>query len=471
VRRMRKTVLLLASVAVAMLLANLYGCGSGQNVGTKNNEGLSKEEEKKLNQRLQELEKKVGAGDKAQPELPEQQTEDDVRAAAEAYYQAVSDGDWSYTYNNLDSETQSHYTEEEWFAKNQWFADNGSVGFDILSVNLDNSAPEPIADVSVGLNYGDGTSSTRLTYFVYEDGSWKHRFGEEENNLYMADASYEEFVAAQGGPSSASSSASPSADAKNSAQPVGAGSENAEGSQATVRVERAVDGDTIEISPTVDGEDTVRLIGIDAPESKEPGCGLQPLAKDAAEEAALWEYLKVELEFDEERTDRYGRLLAYVHDPLTDEMMNAEMLRSGYAQLWIIPPNTKHEDELRAAQQEAKTGSLGHGLDIWSLPPAKDAQLADHGNGIGKGDGACPPEEQAQQNAASSSASPNPSPNRNHNAPNLNAPNPTALASASSSASPAAGSDIDCSQVDGPVWVGANDPNNLDGNDDGWGCE
>jgi hypothetical protein len=208
---MKKSVLLLASVAVAMLLAILYGCGSGQNVGTKNNEGLSKEEEKKLNQRLQELEKKVGAQDKAQPELPEQQTEDDVRAAAEAYYQAVSDGDWSYTYNNLDSETQSLYTEEEWFAKNQWFADNGSVTFDILSVNLANSAPEPMADVSVGLNYGDGTSSTRLTYFVYEDGSWKHRFGEEENNLYMADASYEEFVAAQGGASSASSQASASA--------------------------------------------------------------------------------------------------------------------------------------------------------------------------------------------------------------------------------------------------------------------
>jgi hypothetical protein len=216
VRRMRKTVLLLASVAVAMLLANLYGCGPQQNVGTKNNEGLSKEEEKKLNQRLQELEKKVGAQDKAQPELPEQQTEDDVRAAAEAYYQAVSDEDWSYTYNHLDSETQSHYTEEEWFAKNQWFADNGSVTFDILSVNLDNSAPEPIADVSVGLNYGDGTPSTRLTYFVYEDGSWKHRFSEEENNLYMADTSYDDFVAAQGGDSSASASASASASKKTS---------------------------------------------------------------------------------------------------------------------------------------------------------------------------------------------------------------------------------------------------------------
>jgi hypothetical protein len=36
-------------VAVAMILATLYGCGPEQNVGTRNNEGLSKEEERKLN--------------------------------------------------------------------------------------------------------------------------------------------------------------------------------------------------------------------------------------------------------------------------------------------------------------------------------------------------------------------------------------------------------------------------------------
>ncbi len=146
-----------------------------------------------------------------------QRAEDDVRTAAEAYYQAVSGEDWSYTYDHLDSETKNLYTEVEWFAKNQWFAANGSVTFDILSVDLDNADPTPIANVAVGLNYDDGSSSTRLTYFVYEDGSWKHRFGEEENNLYMPSASYDEFVAAQGGTSSpsppASSSASPAADA------------------------------------------------------------------------------------------------------------------------------------------------------------------------------------------------------------------------------------------------------------------
>jgi hypothetical protein len=147
-----------------------------------------------------------------------------VWTAAEAYYQAVSSGDWAFTYNNLDSQTRSLYTEDEWFAKNQWFADNGSVTFDILSVDLDSSSPEPIADVSVGLTYADGTSSTRLTYFVYENGSWKHRFGEEENDLYMPDASYEEFVAALGGASSASPAASANANADGSSASASANS-------------------------------------------------------------------------------------------------------------------------------------------------------------------------------------------------------------------------------------------------------
>ena len=74
------------------------------------NKGMSKKEEKKLNKRLNELEKEVEAQDEnssgatassaaetSQPEPAEQQVEDQVRAAAGAYYQAVEDEDWGYT--------------------------------------------------------------------------------------------------------------------------------------------------------------------------------------------------------------------------------------------------------------------------------------------------------------------------------------------------------------------------------------
>jgi micrococcal nuclease len=221
------------------------------------------------------------------------------------------------------------------------------------------------------------------------------------------------------------------ADANAKGRPSATGSGKAEGPQISVVVKRAVYGDTIEISPSVDGIGTVSLIGIDAPEGEKPGCGPQPLSYEASDYASLWEGRKVRLEFDRERTDLYGRLLAYVRDPLTGKMMNVDIVESGYAQLNIVPPNTRHEDQLRKAQDRAKSASSGFGTDIWSLPPAEAAQLANHGNGIGNGAGACPPETQPSPSSsspsASSSASPNPS------------PNPNATSSASPPASPAAG--------------------------------
>jgi micrococcal nuclease len=233
------------------------------------------------------------------------------------------------------------------------------------------------------------------------------------------------------------------ADAKAQGRPSAAGNDNAEGPQPTVVVKRVVDGDTIEISPSVDGKGTVTLVGIDAPEGKKPGCGPQPLSQEAADHASLWEGRKVRLEFDRERIDEDGQPLAYVHDPATGKMMNVDMIRSGYAQVYVVPPNTKHEDELRKAQDQAKSASSGFGTDIWSLPPAESARLADHGNGIGDGEGACLSQSQIPRSAsgssASSSASPSPSPNPVQTVPNPNTLNPNATSSASSSASPAAG--------------------------------
>jgi micrococcal nuclease len=229
------------------------------------------------------------------------------------------------------------------------------------------------------------------------------------------------------------------ADAQAKRQPSAAGNDNAEQAQPTVVVKRVVDGDTIEISPSVDGKGTVTLVGIDAPEGKKPGCGPQPLSQEAADHASFWEGRKVRLEFARERTDEYGQLLAYVHDPATGKMMNVDMIRSGYAQVYVVPPNTKHEDELRKAQDQAKSASSGFGRGIWSLPPAEAAQLADHGNGIGDGEGACPPESQIPRSASSSSATSSASPKPNQNVPNPNTLNPNATSSASSSASPAAG--------------------------------
>jgi micrococcal nuclease len=215
---------------------------------------------------------------------------------------------------------------------------------------------------------------------------------------------------------------------------------------ASVTVKRAVDGDTIEISPAVDGKGTVRLIGIDAPEEEKPGCGAQPLAQEAADTLANWEGSNVKLEFDEDRTDRYGRLLAYVHaDALGDTMLNEDMLRSGYAQLWILAPNSKYEGKLRGAQHEAKEDPLFN-TSIWTLTPLKQDQLADHGNGIGEGDGACPLQQQdTASSSASSSASPNSGTNDNVSDYNSGSRNAAGYSTSSSTAAPGGSSAPDSS--------------------------
>jgi hypothetical protein len=135
----------------------------------------------------------TSAPDKPRPEGFEAQAEE----AAGDYYRAAGRGDWAYTYEHLDSETQSRFTREEWFKKNQWFADNGEVIYHIESVERLGTSSGIVVGVTVRLTYEDGSSSTRDTYFVYEEREWKHAFGQEEYDLFMPDLSYEEFVEAR----------------------------------------------------------------------------------------------------------------------------------------------------------------------------------------------------------------------------------------------------------------------------------
>src|SRR3990167_5088556 len=77
-----------------------------------------------------------------------------------------------------------------------------------------------------------------------------------------------------------------------------------------VKVVRAVDGDTIKLET---GQ-TVRYIGIDAPELHHPKKRLQCFGKEASDKnKELVEGKLVRLEKDVSETDRYWRLLRYVY--------------------------------------------------------------------------------------------------------------------------------------------------------------
>jgi micrococcal nuclease len=128
-----------------------------------------------------------------------------------------------------------------------------------------------------------------------------------------------------------------------------------------ITVSRVVDGDTVEVIPEVDDLTEVRLIGVDTPETSHPTYGEQPYGQQAKEfTVSQLEGERVALEFDMEKVDQYGRLLAYLW--LTDgRMFNEALLREGYAQMATFSPNVKYVERFREAQREAREANRGCG--------------------------------------------------------------------------------------------------------------
>jgi micrococcal nuclease len=133
-------------------------------------------------------------------------------------------------------------------------------------------------------------------------------------------------------------------------------------------VKRAVDGDTL----VLESGERVRLIGIDTPELHESNKlyrdsqrtgqdirTIKELGRRAYEFTKnLVEGKRVSLEFDVEKHDKYGRLLAYVY--LKDGIfVNAEIVRQGYASLMTYPPNVKYADLLVKLYRQARENKRG----------------------------------------------------------------------------------------------------------------
>lgn len=126
-------------------------------------------------------------------------------------------------------------------------------------------------------------------------------------------------------------------------------------------VERVVDGDTIIV--LIDGKsERVRLIGIDTPESVRPDYPVEYCGREASQFAKeLLRGKSVRLEYDVERRDRYGRLLAYVYTAGEGGQIfiNAELLKAGLATALDIPPNTKFARRFYKFQRTASEKGRG----------------------------------------------------------------------------------------------------------------
>lgn len=126
----------------------------------------------------------------------------------------------------------------------------------------------------------------------------------------------------------------------------------------SVFVERVIDGDTI----ITDMEERIRYIGMDTPETKHPSKPVEFFGAEASKKNVEFvEGKTVELEFDVEELDRYGRTLAYIW--LGDEMINAKLLSEGYAQIATYPPNVRYVDYFLSLQEEARLNLVG----LWAF--------------------------------------------------------------------------------------------------------
>jgi micrococcal nuclease len=73
----------------------------------------------------------------------------------------------------------------------------------------------------------------------------------------------------------------------------------------------------------------------------------------------LVEGKRVSLEFDVEKYDKYGRLLAYVYLKKDGTFVNAEIVKQGYASLMTILPNAKYADLFLKLYREARLNNRG----------------------------------------------------------------------------------------------------------------
>ncbi|MGL4485352.1 MAG: thermonuclease family protein [Anaerovoracaceae bacterium] len=141
--------------------------------------------------------------------------------------------------------------------------------------------------------------------------------------------------------------------------------DNTPGEKEPAYVSRVIDGDTIKVELNSGEKESLRLIGIDTPESVHPD-----KAKNSKEGKIASSYTKkilegknVGLEFDLQERDKYGRLLAYVY--IEDELINLTLLKEGYAKTLTVPPNIKYESEFLKAQRKAAVDQKGFWKDFY----------------------------------------------------------------------------------------------------------
>lgn len=146
-----------------------------------------------------------------------------------------------------------------------------------------------------------------------------------------------------------------------------------------VRISFVQDGDTLMLN---DGR-RLRLIGIDTPELGDSSSAAESgaiAARDRLRQLTFISQQQLSLRFDQERTDRYGRLLAHAFSS-NGHSLTEQLLSEGKGIQLVVPPNSWQASCYREAAQTARQQRIG----IWALPeyqPVTVAQLNPRSSGF-----------------------------------------------------------------------------------------
>ncbi len=223
-------------------------------------------------------------------------------------------------------------------------------------------------------------------------------------------------------------------------EPSGDATQGAPGGLAA-RVERVVDGDTIRVRAR-GFQTTVRLIGIDTPETRKPQTPVQCYGPEASAEAArlmpVGAAVTLRTDPTQDRRDRFGRLLAYVYrgDGAGADSVTRSLVEGGFAKVFVFDERAPftYREQFEDLEVQARRADRG----LWGPP--------------------CDGDTDGPATTGATTAADEPPPPRGCDPGYAGA------------CVPPPPPDLDCPDVDGPVRVVGDDPHRLDGDGDGLAC-
>jgi micrococcal nuclease len=145
-----------------------------------------------------------------------------------------------------------------------------------------------------------------------------------------------------------------------------------QGTTGRATVVEVIDGDTLVID-LAGGDEHVRLIGIDTPETVAPDRPDECFGAEASHHLAdlAPPGTALRLERDIEARDQYDRLLAYAYRVRDGLFLNLAQVAGGFAEPLAYPPNTVHRADFDRAAREARVAGAG----LWAACGGADVPI------------------------------------------------------------------------------------------------